>query len=196
MTKVNIRVIILFIIISLFQLEGVCQTKDIEKLTDSGWKVVESRYCTILCHPDVDINRVNKRVRIKLYDIVLDKNFYSSKNNSVEGQVAEKFDRIFVKAEKILDMYPRKIHPTVKIFKNQSQLDDEYARTFGHPNRKRRISYYVHKYTTIYTTEQVVRAGILAHEMGHAITDHYFLIPPPEKVKELLAQYVELHLED
>ena len=195
MIKVN-GITILFIIISLFQLGGVCQAKNTEKLAGSGWKVIESRYCNILCHPDVDIKRVNNKIRIKLYDVVLDKSFYSSKNNSTEKQVAEKFDRIFVKAERVLDMYPRKIHLTVRIYKNQSQLDNGYARTFGEPNRKRRIAYYVHKYTTIYVTERVIRAGVLAHEMGHAITDHYFLIRPPENVRELLAQYVELHLED
>ena len=195
MAKVNIPTIS-FIIISLFLLGGVCQAKNTEKLADSCWKVIESKYCTILCHPDVDIKRVKNNIRIKLYDVVLDKSFYSSKNNSLEKQVAEKFDRIFVKAERVLDMYPRKIRLTVRIYKNQSQLDKEYARTFGEPNRKRRIAYYVHKYTTIYITERVIRAGVLAHEMGHAITDHYFLIRPPENVRELLAQYVELHLED
>jgi hypothetical protein len=80
MTRAKIRIIILFIIISLFQLEAVCQTKNTEELTDSGWKVIESKYCSILCHPDVNIKRVNSKIRIKLYDVILDKSFYSSKD--------------------------------------------------------------------------------------------------------------------
>ena len=37
-------------------------------------------------------------------------------------------------------------------------------------------------------------ANIIAHEMGHAIVDHYFAAIPPEKIRELLASYVDLHL--
>ena len=59
MAKVNIPTIP-FIIMSLFLLEGVCHAKNTEKLADSGWEVIESRYCNIFCHPDVDIKRVNK----------------------------------------------------------------------------------------------------------------------------------------
>ena len=195
MAKVKTVIIILSITVSLFQFWGLCQAENIKEPADSGWEVIESKYCTIHCHPDVNAKRVNGKIRIRFYDVVLDKSFYSQ-NNSIEKQLAEKFDRIFVKAEKILDMYPRKIHLTIKIYKNQSQLDDEYARIFKRSNRKRRISYYIHKYTTICTTERVIREGILAHEMGHAICDHYFLIRPSEPVRELMAQYVELHLED
>ena len=196
MAKANTFIIILCITVSLFQFWSVCQAETAEELADDGWEVIKSKYCTILCHPDVDLKRVSNRIRIRFYDVVLDKKNYSSNDDGLERQLAEKFDLIFVKAEKILDMYPRKIRVEVRIYKHQSQLDDEYERTFGQPNRKRVISYYVHKYTTIYTTERVIREGVLAHEMGHAIIDHYFLVLPPEKVKELLAQYVELHLED
>lgn len=65
---------------------------------------------------------------------------YSSKNKSVEEQLAEKFNRLFQKVEKILDMFPRKIHLTVKIYRNQAGLDDAYAQTFGCANTERRIS--------------------------------------------------------
>ena len=197
MKKISFVSAFLFIVFtSFFQSGGVCQAEDIEELADEGWGVIESKYCTILCHPEVDIKRVNKKIRIRFYDIELDKGFYSSNDDCLEQKLAEKFDRIFIKAEKILDMYPRRIHLKVKIYKGQSQLDEEYALVFNQPNKERRISYYVHKYTTIYTTERVIREGVLAHEMGHAISDHYFVIPPPERIKELMAQYVEMHLDD
>ncbi len=163
-------------------------------LDAQGWRVVESKYFTILCHPEVKIERINSRIQVRFYDV--DWGRYSPKNKTIDAQVADKFDRIFRKVEKILDMYPRKIHPVIKLFKNQSQLDKEYAQIFGSFDGKERISYYVHKYTTIYTTEAMISEGVLAHEIGHAVADHYFLILPPDKVGEMLSQFIELHLED
>lgn len=195
MKKISFALILLFVISS-FQFHGVALAEDAGELPDKEWGIIESKYCTILYHPDVDIEKINNKIKIRFYDIFLDRDRYSSKNSSVEEQLAKKIDRIFQKVEKILDMFPRKMHPTLKIYRNQDQLDDAYAKTFGGANTERRISYYVHKYTTIYTTQQVVSQGLLAHEMGHAVTSHYFLILPPEKIKELLVQYVEMHLED
>jgi len=189
------KVIIIFIfIIFLFQCQGVASAEDVAELVKQGWKTIESKYFTIFCHPEVDIKRVNSKIAVRFYDV--DWGRFSPKNKTVEEQLADKFDRIFRKVQRVLDMYPRKIHPKAKFFKNQAQLDKEYVRILGSSDGVKRISYYVHKHTTIYTTEQAIRAGILAHEMGHAVADHYFLIRPPEKIREMLSQYVELHLED
>ena len=163
---------------------------------DTEWRSFESKHCTVLYHPDVDLKKVNNKIKTEPYDAFLSGRFYSPGDLSVERQLADKLESLFQKVKEILDMYPRKIHLTIKIYKDQSQLDNAYFETFNYPNARQLISYYVHKYTTVYTTQQVVSQGVMAHEMGHAVIDHYFLILPPEKIKELLAQYVEIHLND
>lgn len=200
MRKIKIVLILLFIVSS-FQFQARALAEDPAAWAEGPtmptgeWgRIIESRCCTILCGPDVDIFELNRKIKSSSYDILLGGSRYLRENRSVEEQLAEKFDAIFRRVEKILDMYPRRIHLTVKIYKDQSQLDNSYAQTFGAIDEKERISYYIHKYTTIYTTEQVISKGILAHEMGHAVVDHYFLILPPEKIKELLSQVVEIHL--
>jgi Zn-dependent protease with chaperone function len=184
-----------FILLTLLIPHSPCYAYD-PKEASQDWHKINTAYCDMLIHPDADINRINRKIDIDFYDISIDKDDYPYAGTEEERRLASKLDSIFKKAEKILDMYPRKIHVNVKIFKTQSQLDDEYERIFGLPNRESRISFYVHKYTTIYTTEEVIREGVIAHEMGHAISDHYFLIPPPEHIKEVMAQYVEVHLSD
>ena len=202
MRKIKIVLILLFIVFS-FQFQARALAEDIivpaegPAVPVSEWgRIIESKCCTILCGPDVDIFELNRKIKNPSYDILLGGSRYLRENSNIEEQLAEKFDAIFRRVEKILDMYPRKIHVTVKIYKDQSQLDNSYAQTFGALDGKERISYYIHKYTTIYTTEQVISRGILAYEMGHAVVDHYFLILPPEKIKDLLSQYVEIYLED
>ncbi len=192
----NKTVIILFFlfVLSILPLRQICLAQDLSWLEEADWRVFSSKYCNILIHPDVNLERLNKRVKIRFYS--LDKKASSSKGQSTEKQLAEKVDQIFKKVQRVLDMYPREVQLNLKIFRTQAQLDEEYSKIFGHNDGMLRISFYVHKYTTIFTTEQAIREGVLAHEMGHAIADHYFLVNPSEKIKELLAQYAEMHLED
>lgn len=189
------KIVLVFIFTVSFFLSQITALADYNATLDTqGWRIIQTRYSTIFCHPDVDINRLNSKIQVRFYDI--DWGRFSAKNKTVEAQVIEKVDRIFRKVQKILDMYPRKMHFNIKIFKTQAQLDKEYAKIFGFKSTKRTISFYVHKYTTIFTSEQMISEGVIAHEMGHAVVDHYFLILPPENVQELLSQYVELHLEE
>lgn len=187
-------ILILSVAISFSRLGDICLSTDYSWLKETGWKVIESRYCTILLHPDVNMERVNKKIKIRFYS--LDEGAFSPKGKSIQEQLTEKVERVFKKVQRVLDMYPNKINLNLKIFRTQAQLDEEYAKVFGSTDGMLRISYYIHKYSTIFTTEQAIKEGVLAHEMGHAIADHYFLVNPSEKIKELLAQYAEIHLED
>jgi hypothetical protein len=36
--------------------------------------------------------------------------------------------------------------------------------------------------------------GMLAHELAHAIVDHYLLVRPPRPTAEIIARYVDSHL--
>ncbi len=40
------------------------------------------------------------------------------------------------------------------------------------------------------------RQNRMAHEIGHAIVDHYFKVRPPYNVHELMAQFVEKRISD
>ncbi|MCP3933600.1 MAG: hypothetical protein GY705_31420 [Bacteroidetes bacterium] len=39
-----------------------------------------------------------------------------------------------------------------------------------------------------------VHSGMIAHELAHAIIDHYLIIPPPKETAEILARYVDTHM--
>ena len=73
-------------------------------------------------------------------------------------------------------------------------LVDAYQKIFG--RREDLYSFYVYENNTIYTTQPRLNQNVLAHEMGHAIVNHYFIVRPPETVRELISQYIDIHLED
>jgi len=164
--------------------------------TADGSRLLKSNHFKIYCYPGVDIEAVNARVILTFYDALLDSGLKLSQEESAEAELARKFDLILYKVEEILDMYPRKMDLKIKIYKDQKQLNRAYYQVFNRRNRAGRISYYIHKYETVYTTEEAIRQGVLAHELTHAVCDHYFLVRPSVKISEFLAQYVEMHLED
>ena len=58
------------------------------------------------------------------------------------------------------------------------------------------LAFYSHKTKTIYVDVSSITDGVLAHEMAHGVLNYYFKTPPPAKMQEILAQYVDLHLWD
>ena len=58
------------------------------------------------------------------------------------------------------------------------------------------VAFYSHGMAGIYLTTERLNAGILAHEIAHAVINAYFVTPPPAKMQEILSQYVDRHLND
>ena len=62
--------------------------------------------------------------------------------------------------------------------------------------RQRYQAFYIYQYMTIYTSEESISDSVMSHEMAHAVIDSYFSANPPPKVAEILATYVDVHLEE
>jgi hypothetical protein len=160
---------------------------------DSGsGTTIRSSYFTILLEPDVNLKRVLSRINIR--------SFYTPAGRRVnslagmEERIGYRMDLILEQVKKVLDIYPVSTDIKVKIFKRRKDLQDEYCRITMRRSPVR--SFYVHQYHTIYTSEADINDSVVAHEMGHAVVDHFFQAMPSEKVGEMLATYVDLHLED
>ena len=157
-----------------------------------GWSTIESKYFTIYLEAGVDAKRVQRRLN--------DRMFYTypahrpDKSAGNEEKIAYRMDTLLERVKDILGIYPASMRVQIKIFKTRRELNDEFARIVA--RRQEIKSFYVHKYETIYASEADINDSIIAHEMGHAVVDHYFMVIPPEKFAEMLASYVDLHLDD
>jgi len=67
-------------------------------------------------------------------------------------------------------------------------------RAFTGSGNLRVRAWYIYERNTIYLNVRDVNEGIVAHEMAHAIIDHYLLVRPPRATAEILARYVDEHL--
>jgi hypothetical protein len=54
--------------------------------------------------------------------------------------------------------------------------------------------WYTHANNTVYLNLNDFQEGMLAHELTHAIVDHYLLVRPPHATAEILARCVDNHL--
>jgi len=123
------------------------------------------------------------------------KSFFTSTNPTVRTEkLIEKIDALYKRVQEILDMRKRAKKTIIKIYPDQEQLHKahiEYVKVEGHSR-----AWYLFKFRTIYLNVRDFHEGILAHEMGHHIIDHYFGVRPPAASAEILCRYVDKHLHD
>lgn len=187
--KISIAVICL---LPFCRTEAFCQ--EAAKAQPAGelaeWKTVKSDNFTVYYRPDVDLERIESSLRKRTYYL----GGAAGKDAGVEERVARRLDLLLKRAKELLGMYWKLPHFDIRIFKDRDELSGEYTKIFG--ARQEYKSFYVHKYKTIYTSEEDISDSVMVHEMGHAVIDHYFAVVPPPKVSEILASYVDMHLED
>ncbi len=119
---------------------------------------------------------------------------FGSRSKNVTSEFANKVDLLFEKAQAILDMRKKMRKVRVRVYSNQSELEEAYWKIFkGRCNVR---GWYVYEFNTVFLNVKDVHEGMLAHELGHAIIDHYLTVRPPRATAEILAKYVDLHLHE
>lgn len=159
---------------------------------EGDWVVIRSDYFSIYCPREADFKRIERKLRKRGYFHAWGKSYKSL--DTTEERIAYRMDALFNRVKELLDMRPNCPKLKIRIFSDRNDLRGEYKRIFGKDEDIK--SFYVHKNRTIYISEDVLSDSVIAHEMGHAILDHYFDTIPPPKIAEMLASYVDMHLDD
>jgi len=154
------------------------------------WFVIKSGSFTVYCGRNVDLEDVADKLGRRGLFV---SGVYDPNPAGAPGEkIAYRLSRILKRVKDILDMYPDVGGLKIRIFKDRDELSAEYSRIFNTPADYK--AFYVNQHETIYISEEDISDSVIAHEMGHAVVDHYFSVIPPERVRELLASYVDLHL--
>ncbi len=200
----RLKLSILFFLIFLFLFTANAYPKDIKytydyplppkKLVGENWNTIKSIYFIVKYKPDANLKKIEKKLRRRHF-FVSGLKKPKSFGATIEQKIAYRLDRLMKRAQEILAMNPKNMRRVyIYIFKKRKDVIKAYYKLTG---KKVRIkSFYTHRYKTIIISEKDISDSILAHEIGHVIVDHYFLIKPPPKVRELLSNYVDLHLEE
>ncbi|MDB4349534.1 hypothetical protein OAA99_01110 [Omnitrophica bacterium] len=180
----NIIIITAFIICALFCGPGFA------KGIDDGFqeaKRVESRYFSISIEDGVDSEKLSVKLSVPLSIKAIIKEPISD-----VFSLPNQLDTLFLAASEIMDIHLKKFKCDVKICKDASSLSTVAYKLFGQEIQPG--GFYVLALDTVYIDAKNININMLGHEFSHAIQTHYFVVPPPEKIQEVLAAYVEYEL--
>lgn len=155
-------------------------------------KKIEGKYITVYYPSGIDAARLVEQLNIRPSDKIITGQSLKS-GNSYEEELAQTLDTLFIKVSDLLDMHLYSLKINIKIFKTDADLANAYSRFFN-SNLGGRRSFYAYDFDSIYVSEAAFQSGIIGHEMSHAIISHYFVIPTPVKMQEVLSMYVEYNL--
>jgi hypothetical protein len=156
------------------------------------WQRIETKHTVIQYENLKDLKKFEGKIDYSQDKFFFKGLFFSSTSNDPKKAVNKKVEALFERVQEILDMRTKINKIIINIYPNKNRLDEIYYHITGTKCRIR--SWYIYESNTIYINASDVHEGILAHEMAHAIIDHYFSVRPPRVTAEILARYVDEHV--
>jgi len=184
----NIALIAFICIFTLYQ--PVCAADNTSE--QESWSVINGGSVKVYYEQGVDLQVISRKIAQR--GLFFGGVFKSPPDGTPQEKIIYSADRLVQRIKDILGMYPQLPDLTIRIFVDRGGMNKEYFKMFGVVVDY--DSYYIHAFRTIFTSEDDISVSVMAHELGHAIIDSYFSIVPPSKVSEVLASYVDAHLED
>lgn len=161
----------------------------IVRSAEAGTYKYQSRFFTISYDNPDQLKKFARKVQPDALTSTLNKVFLGDSNNSNGTNLDRFIDRLFQRIQIILDMPMPKLHVGIELHWDQQEISEAYRQTMGTGTDSQ--AFYSQATNTIHLQVEKLSIGILAHEMAHAILDHFFVIRPPPKISEMLCQYVD-----
>lgn len=155
------------------------------------WQTVKTKYLNLHFQSDRDLKKFDRKIK-PVENLGSFSNF--SSGSAAQGphrEMIRKLDNLVEKVQLILDM-KKPVRVNVRIYPDKESLSEAYFQIYKKKSDIR--AWYLFEYNTIYLQVDDLFAGMLAHEIAHAIVDHYLDVRPPRATAEILARYVDAHL--
>ena len=152
---------------------------------------LRSKYATIIYDNPEDLRRYNKKLYVggRLRSQVR-----RYKTDTVEQEVVAKINVITEKAMRVLDMYPRPLKYSIKILPGTDEVARAFKRIYNVDVNY--IAFYSPRLNRVFYSSNNGRLRVTCHEIGHVVVENYFKVSPPQRIHEVMAQYVEKHIND
>jgi len=151
--------------------------------------VYRSRFALIHYLYPEQLDAFAQKIQPSALALSINKIFMGASTPSPESKAGRYVDQMFQRVQIILEMPKPDLKININLYRNQDELSEVFAAISGKPTQS--PAFYSAQTNTIYVHIERISPGILAHEMAHAVIAHYFIISPPEKIAEILCQYVD-----
>jgi hypothetical protein len=156
---------------------------------EEGSLIAEGKYFSLYACGPVNLSGVLAKVN---FNYLLHEDSFGSKTEDTRSMLAGTLDGLYGEVSDILDIHMYTFHGSIRVVPDKESLSALFRQSYGVDIRD--PSVYVHEKNTIYISLADLTIGMLGHEIAHAIISHYFVVPPPVKVQEVLSGYVEYNL--
>jgi len=156
------------------------------------WLAIETQHTLILYQTPEDLVRFDRQLKYGPSSRGLKSLFSQKSAENLEDRVRGKVDALFERVQEILEMRRKMKKPTIFVHSDRQELHAAYRKRFKRPCKIR--AWYEYSTNGVYLNVRDLHEGMLAHELAHAVIDHYLLVRPPAATAEILARYVDSHL--
>jgi hypothetical protein len=165
-----------------------------EESFSESWQSLETKYTAIHYHTVNDLYKFDRMVAYSPGQWGFPSLFKKSDPKDRLEKIGRKVDTLYERVQEILDMRKWFKKVSINLYADKKELDAAYFELYRQPCQIR--AWYAYEFNTIYVNVDDTHEEILAHEMAHAIIDHYLLVRPPAAAAEILARYVHTHIYD
>lgn len=156
------------------------------------WNILETKYTLIHYQSEDDLEKFNSKIDYGPKKWGLGRLFSKAESNSMADRLVMKMDLLFERVQEILEMRKKFNKVNIKLYKNKNQLHEAFTRIYKKPCQIR--TWYRYRDNTVHVQVEDFNENMLAHELAHAVVDHYLLVRPPTATAEILARYVDMNL--
>jgi len=158
-------------------------------IDDANAFQMESRYCTITYSSNDNLRKFNN-------DLYMGRLRSQIRNNgdTIQDEVAAKINFIVEKVMAVLDMFPPEMKFSIVIEPTEKEVQQDFFRLYN--VKVDYIGFYSPSKNIVFYSADNIDLRIVSHEIGHVVVKHYFKVPPPQRIHELLAEFAAKHVTD
>jgi hypothetical protein len=114
------------------------------------------------------------------------------KGATEEERLTAALDALLAKVAEVIDVQVPGVFVFVEVVPDRAAVAQKAFEVLGIMQEAPAV--YVHERQTVYVAADDFSRGVLSHEFSHALISAYFVVPPPEKMQEVLSGYAEYML--
>lgn len=155
------------------------------------WQMIRTRYTLIKYKSGEDLILFDRSIRFGPFEKM--GGIPADLDEAFARRLGKKVDAVFERVREILDMNKNFDPVNVHLYSDRAGLKKAYEGIYRGECRLR--AWYRFANNTVYLNVRDVHEGMLAHELAHAVIGHFLTVRPPSQTAEILARYVDTHLE-
>ena len=152
-------------------------------------EVHNCRFASIHYQEPGQLDRLARKIQPSALTVSLNQIFMGTTRSTHEVKAGKYVDQLFQRVQAVLEMPKHDMRVQIRLYRDQDELSAAFEEIAARPTQA--PAFYWKETNAIYLNLERISLGILAHEMAHAVIAHYFIISPPEKISEVLCQYVD-----